>query len=71
MKTLCEAIQHLGMNKDPFNAMSFISDEEALAKIVHFIPVLRELLYMSKKSLDQLFVSAQQHPLTTNKGTLQ
>lgn len=52
-------MQHLGMNKDPLNAMSRISNEEALAKIAHFIPVLRELLSISKKSLDELFGSAQ------------
>jgi osomolarity two-component system phosphorelay intermediate protein YPD1 len=60
VKTLCEAIQHLGMNKDPFNGMTLIPNEEALAKISHFIPILNELLFISKKTLDEMFGSVEE-----------
>ena len=57
IRSACEAIQHYGLGKDPYNSMSPISVEVAITNVTHLTVILKELNDISKQAFIELFDS--------------
>ena len=59
MRTVCEAIQHYGSGKDPYNGMVAISEDQILTKISLLVATLKDLNATSRAACDNLIKTLQ------------